>query len=45
MTRLFSQLFWLLIAQIYGKNISQFIGMMSVSDIMEGLYGKIGKDG
>lgn len=34
---------WLIAARIYGKNINQFYGSRSVSDIMEVLYGKIGR--
>ncbi|MHC0448637.1 MAG: sodium:solute symporter family protein [Candidatus Lariskella arthropodorum] len=42
-TRLSSPLCWLLMAKIYGQNIDQFIGLVSISDIMEKLYGKAGR--
>ncbi|WP_339042269.1 sodium:solute symporter family protein [Candidatus Lariskella endosymbiont of Hedychridium roseum] len=41
--RLFSPLFWLIMAKICGENIDQFRGCISVSDIMALLYGKIGR--
>ncbi|MFV9987881.1 MAG: hypothetical protein AB8V46_02045 [Candidatus Midichloria sp.] len=42
-TRLFVPFFWLLMAQMFGKNIDQFQGYMSISDIMEHLYGKVAR--
>ncbi len=42
-TSLFVPLFWLIMVQIFGKNIDQFKGCLSVSDIMEKLYGRIGR--
>ncbi|MHC0449568.1 MAG: hypothetical protein ACRY3E_05785, partial [Candidatus Lariskella arthropodorum] len=42
-TRLLSPLFWLIMARIYGDNIDQFRNLMSLSDIMVLLYGKIGR--
>ncbi|MHC0448598.1 MAG: sodium:solute symporter family protein [Candidatus Lariskella arthropodorum] len=42
-TRLVSPILWFLTAQIYGKNINQFLGLISISDIMEKLYGKAGR--
>ena len=30
-------------AKMYGKNIDQFPGCMSISDIMDKLYGKTGR--
>ncbi|WP_339051920.1 sodium:solute symporter family transporter [Candidatus Lariskella endosymbiont of Epinotia ramella] len=38
-----SPIAWLMMAQVYGKNISKFHGCLSISDIMERLYGKAGK--
>ncbi|MDJ1258048.1 MAG: sodium:solute symporter family protein [Candidatus Midichloria sp.] len=40
---LFSPLFWLTTAKIYGKNIDQFNGCISISDIMAKLYGVAGR--
>ncbi len=42
-TRLFTPVFWLLVIWIYGKNINQFSGCLSISDIMENLYGLSGR--
>lgn len=42
-TQLFSLLLWLVISKIYGQNIDQFLGLMSISDIMEKLYGKVAR--
>lgn len=39
----FAPMAWLFMAQVYGKNISKFRGCISISDIMEKLYGKAGK--
>ncbi|MDJ1257655.1 MAG: hypothetical protein MRQ07_03240 [Candidatus Midichloria sp.] len=36
---LFVPFFWLFIARAYGKNIDQFQGCISISDIMTKLYG------
>ncbi|MHC0448572.1 MAG: sodium:solute symporter family protein, partial [Candidatus Lariskella arthropodorum] len=40
---LFSPVLWIISAKIYGQNIDQFRGLMSISDIMEKLYGKTGR--
>lgn len=42
-TCVLAPVFWLIMGFIYGKNIDQFRGCLSVSDIMERLYGKIGR--
>ncbi|WP_339041855.1 sodium:solute symporter family protein [Candidatus Lariskella endosymbiont of Hedychridium roseum] len=42
-TRLLSPLFWIIMAKIYGQNIDQFRTCISLGDIMELLYGKIGR--
>lgn len=42
-TRLLSPLFWLIMARIYGDNIDQFHNLISLSNIMVLLYGKIGR--
>lgn len=34
---------WLIMVWVYGKNISQFRHCISISDIMESLYGKVGR--
>ncbi|MHC0449718.1 MAG: sodium:solute symporter family protein, partial [Candidatus Lariskella arthropodorum] len=34
---------WIIAAKIYGQNIDRFRGLMSISDIMEKLYGKAGR--
>ncbi|CAK6536977.1 MAG: Na+/proline symporter [Candidatus Midichloria mitochondrii] len=34
---------WSITALVYGKNIDQFTGCISVSDIMNKLYGKVGR--
>lgn len=42
-THLCIPLFWLIMVEIYAKNINQFRGCMSLSDIMELLYGQPGR--
>ncbi|MDJ1304867.1 MAG: sodium:solute symporter family protein [Candidatus Midichloria sp.] len=40
---LYMPCFWLIAAKVFGNNIDQFRGCMSISDIMELLYGKVGR--
>lgn len=42
-TRMLMPVTWFAMVWIYGKNISQFRGCMSISDIMELLYGTVGR--
>lgn len=42
-TRMLMPVTWFAMVWIYGKNISQFRGCMSISDIMELLYGPVGR--
>ena len=42
-TILLAPFFWLITARLYGKNIDQFIGCISISDIMDKLYGAAGR--
>ena len=39
----FSPLLWLIMVQIFGKNIDQFNGCLSISDVMGKLYGETGR--
>lgn len=42
-TQIFCPLSWILASKIYGENISQFRGCLSLSDIMRQLYGSVGR--
>lgn len=43
LVQMIAPLFWIIASKIFGENIDKFRGCLSISDIMEKLYGQIGR--